>query len=268
MSFVQFDPVANFAATTITTAPSPATTGTSCVVTSGAVFPTIVSPATGFSAVIWPSGSQPTAANSEIVRVTAISTNTLTITRAQEGTAAISVATGYNIAANITAKTITDLQSLEGSSHSVQVINTAFSTTTTAATATGLTFNIGANQVFTFDAEISTKSSVTTPGDGVKFSIGAPTGASGSWGVMGSAVPTSSTNTGVAVVQFVTTALTSATMLGATLNASTVSGMAFIQGNIVNGATAGTVQLYYASQTTAAAQTINAGSNMIAFRLK
>ena len=81
----------NFAASLVATAPSPATSGTSLVVTGGegSVFP-----ATPFYARIGPVNTAPTGTNSEIVRVTAVSTDTLTITRAQDGSAARTVVVG------------------------------------------------------------------------------------------------------------------------------------------------------------------------------
>jgi hypothetical protein len=96
----------NFAYSTVATAPSPATTGTSLVVAAGAgsKFPT-----PPFNATIWPVSTQPTTTNAEIVRVTAISTDTLTITRAQETSTARSVTVGDQIAATVTAKTLTDI---------------------------------------------------------------------------------------------------------------------------------------------------------------
>lgn len=61
--------------------------------------------------IIWPSGTAPTKANSEIVRVTAIATDTFTVTRAQEGTTALSsIAAGYQIANTITPKVFEDLE--------------------------------------------------------------------------------------------------------------------------------------------------------------
>jgi hypothetical protein len=66
-------------------------------------------PAVPFNATIWPTGAQPTSANAEIVRVTAISTDTLTITRTQEGSSARTVVVGDNIAQTITKKVIDDL---------------------------------------------------------------------------------------------------------------------------------------------------------------
>lgn len=102
------DSHANFAYSTVSTAPSPANSGTSLVVASGtgSVFPTAP-----FNATVWPAGSQPTSTNAEIIRVTNVATDTFTITRAQENTSAVSIAAGYQIAATITAKTLTDIES-------------------------------------------------------------------------------------------------------------------------------------------------------------
>lgn len=100
------DAYANFALSLVATAPSPATTGTSLVVTTGqgAWFPT-----PPFNATIWPAGVLPTPANAEIVRVTAVAGNTFTIARAQEGSTARTVIVGDQIAATITARTMTDV---------------------------------------------------------------------------------------------------------------------------------------------------------------
>lgn len=106
-----FDAHKNMAVSTVATAPSPATSGTSLVVAAGegARFP-----AAPFNATVWPANTAPTPANSEIVRVTARSTDTLTIDRAQEtgagGPSARSIIVGDQIAATITAKTLTDIE--------------------------------------------------------------------------------------------------------------------------------------------------------------
>ena len=102
-----FDAHKNFAYSTIATAPAPATTGTSLVVqaSDGTKFPTVP-----FNATIWPSGTNPTTANAEIVRVTAIAGDTFTITRIQEGTSARTVIVGDQIAATITVKSLTDIE--------------------------------------------------------------------------------------------------------------------------------------------------------------
>lgn len=101
------DAHANFATSTVATAPSPATSGTSLVVAAGegARFPAVP-----FNAVIRPANTKPTSANSEIVRVTARSTDTLTITRTQESTTARTVIVGDEIYAGITKKTLTDAE--------------------------------------------------------------------------------------------------------------------------------------------------------------
>jgi|ERR1035437_1518196 hypothetical protein len=112
------DAVANFSYSLVATAPSPATSGTSLIVTAatGTVFPT-----TPFNAVIWATGANPTAANAEIVTVTAVSTDTLTIVRAQEGSVARTVVIGDQIAAAITAKDLTDLASPNVIGNNIQV---------------------------------------------------------------------------------------------------------------------------------------------------
>ena len=103
------DAHANFAYSTIATAPSPATSGTSLFVASG--YGTKF-PAVPFNATIWPTGVQPSSTNAEIVRVTNISTDTFTITRTQESTSARTVVIGDQIAATITNKTFADLENV------------------------------------------------------------------------------------------------------------------------------------------------------------
>lgn len=97
----------NFAVSSVATAPSPASSGTSLIVTAaeGALFPTVP-----FNVTIWPVGVQPTAVNAEVARVTDRVTDTLTIVRAQEGSAARTVVVGDLIAATITARTLDDAE--------------------------------------------------------------------------------------------------------------------------------------------------------------
>lgn len=97
----------NLAYSTVLTAPSPATSGTSLVVQSGkgADFPAVP-----FNVTVWPAGAIPLNTNAEIVRVTAISTDTFTITRTQESTSARIIVVGDQIAASITAKTLKDIE--------------------------------------------------------------------------------------------------------------------------------------------------------------
>lgn len=96
----------NFSYSTVLTAPSPASSGTSLVVQAadGVKFPTVP-----FNATVWPAGAQPLTTNAEIVRVTAISTDTFTIARAQESSVARSIVVGDQIAATVTAKTLEDV---------------------------------------------------------------------------------------------------------------------------------------------------------------
>jgi hypothetical protein len=86
---------AESAITTVATAPSPATTGTSLVVAAGkgARFP-----GTPFYANVWPTAVAPTLLNIETVQVTTVSTDTLTIVRHQNGTSARSIVVGDQIA--------------------------------------------------------------------------------------------------------------------------------------------------------------------------
>ncbi len=97
----------NFAYALVATAPSPASSGTSLVLETdqARLFPN-----PPFNATVWPAGSQPTSTNAEIVTVTDISDDTLTITRAQESTSARSILVGDQFAATITAQTLTDAE--------------------------------------------------------------------------------------------------------------------------------------------------------------
>jgi len=106
----------NFAYSLVVTAPSPATSGTSLVVTAGqgALFPT-----PPFNCTIWPAHTLPISTNAEIVTITAISTDTFTIVRAQESTTAQTITAGFQIAETLTAKTITDLEGIYGTNTSL-----------------------------------------------------------------------------------------------------------------------------------------------------
>ena len=113
------DALKNFSYSLVATAPSPATSGTSLVVTAGqgSYFP-----ATPFDATIWPSGAQPTNTNAEIVRVTNVSTDTFTITRAQYGTTAQSITVGYQIAQTVDANLLSQLAPLSGATFTGEVV--------------------------------------------------------------------------------------------------------------------------------------------------
>lgn len=105
---MSFDSHKNFAYSAVVAAPNPSDTGVSLTVRAGegALFPT-----PPFNAVGWPADRIPLVSNAEIVRVTAIADDVFTITRHQEGSTAQNIAVGYQIAASLTAKTITDIES-------------------------------------------------------------------------------------------------------------------------------------------------------------
>lgn len=121
-----FDPKTNFGYGTIITAPSPATSGTSLTLDTGqgGDFPG----SGDYNCVAWPPAVQPTSSNAEIVRVTVRSSDTFTITRAQEGTTAKSIAIGWQFALVNTIKGETDqedaINAVEGDL-ATHVVNTA-----------------------------------------------------------------------------------------------------------------------------------------------
>lgn len=105
----------NLAISTVATAPSPATSGTSLTVATGhgSRFPSSGS----FPIVIWPTATNPDPSNAEIALCTAVSGDVLTITRAQEGTSARTVVVGDQVMLAVT-KAV-----LDGMAADVQVFN-------------------------------------------------------------------------------------------------------------------------------------------------
>jgi hypothetical protein len=103
-----FDAHQNLAIAAVAVAPSPASSGTTLTVAAGtgARFPAVP-----FQATVWAAAELPTPLTAEVVRVTARATDTLTITRAQEGTTARTIVAGDLIAATITVKALTDIES-------------------------------------------------------------------------------------------------------------------------------------------------------------
>ncbi len=100
----------NFAYSTVATAPSPATSGTSLVVATGEGALFGVPP---FNVTINPVGVKASASNSEIARVTGISGDTLTIVRTQEGTSARTIVVGDEISDAITTLAFADSLALQ-----------------------------------------------------------------------------------------------------------------------------------------------------------
>lgn len=124
------DAHANFAYSTLVSPPS-GTGGTSLTVGAGqgALFPTAP-----FNVTVWPAGAMPLASNAEIMRVTNKSTDTFTVTRAQESTTAKTFSVGAQIAATVTAKTLTDAETaFTGSGTSTDNAVVRFDGTTGAA---------------------------------------------------------------------------------------------------------------------------------------
>jgi hypothetical protein len=108
----------NFAYGVVAIAPVPALTGNSLQLAAGGG---AAQPAVPFNATVWPAGQVPTSQNAEIVRVTAIAGDVLTIARAQEGSPARAILATDQFAATITAKTLTDVEA------AVDVVSTALS---------------------------------------------------------------------------------------------------------------------------------------------
>lgn len=107
------DPVKNFAISRVATAPSPAASGTTLVVEAGdgVLFPD-PSSSGEYNVVIYPNGEQPSSTNAEIVRVTARSSDTMTIEREAESTDARTIVEGDVVMLGITAKVVEDLDDI------------------------------------------------------------------------------------------------------------------------------------------------------------
>lgn len=101
------DAHSNLGYSLVATAPSPAISGLSLVVTAGTG---TRFPAVPFNAHVWPAGAIALPTNAEVVRVTAISTDTFTITRAQESSTARTIIVGDQIANTPTIKVFNDIE--------------------------------------------------------------------------------------------------------------------------------------------------------------
>lgn len=161
------DLAANFCYGTVTTAPSPAASGTSMVVTllGGATLP-----ATPWNALVWITGEGSLRSNSEIVRVTNVSmagaAATLTMVRAQEGSSARTIVVGDQFGVGPTAKFVTDLIA-ELAAKSPTLNDTGAGNTLIADDATGQVKKLiaGANVTLTPSAD-AVEVSVSAPGTG------------------------------------------------------------------------------------------------------
>lgn len=101
------DAHSNFGFGTITTAPSPRDSGTSCNMSAADAASL---PAVPFNCVAVPRGVDPLSGTGEIVRVTANASGALTITRAQESTTAKPIDVGWRLYNAATAKVFTDIE--------------------------------------------------------------------------------------------------------------------------------------------------------------
>lgn len=141
-----FDAHSNFGYSTVAVAPVPALAGNSLDVAAGqgALFPAVP-----FNCTVWPAGVAPISSNAEIVRVTNIVGDTLTITRAQEGTAAVAIAVGYQIANTTSVKVFTDIENAIPVTF-VSFISAGAQSASAGiefANANGITFNMNAGTV-------------------------------------------------------------------------------------------------------------------------
>lgn len=91
----------DFATGLVLTAPSPATSGTSITLETGKGS---LMPAVPFNATVSPDGELPTLSNAEKVIVTARSSDTLTITRAQGDTTAKTILAGWRLSNTVFAE--------------------------------------------------------------------------------------------------------------------------------------------------------------------
>lgn len=107
------DAIKNFAYSTIAVAPSPELSGTTATVATGDGTKFAVGNAT-----VWPPSVEPTVANAEIVRISLVSTDTLTFARTQEGSTNQSIATGWQIQQGVTAALLAQYAALSGATFS------------------------------------------------------------------------------------------------------------------------------------------------------
>lgn len=150
------DAFKNLSFTTVATAPSPAASGTSLDVAAGTG---TRFPAVPFNATVWPANTMPDPTTAEIVRVTGIATDTLTITRTQEGTSARTIVAGDQIAATVTALT---LDTLSAEIATVSALVTTVSALVTIASALATTADAHANTV---SAAVTVASALATTAD-------------------------------------------------------------------------------------------------------
>jgi hypothetical protein len=146
-----FDAHKNLAYSSVQVAPSPASAGTSLTVATGhgARFP-----AAPFNCTAWAAGAIPIPTNAEIVRVTAVVGDVLTIVRAQEGTSARAIQVGDQIALTVTVKTLTDIEAaIPSTAGLLSAVNVSAGTTSnnlsalTFSNANGVSFGLNGSVI-------------------------------------------------------------------------------------------------------------------------
>lgn len=243
-----FDAHGRLSYSTVATAPSPATSGTSLIVAAGtgATYPT-----PPFNCTVWPTAANPTTSNSEIVRVTAVSTDTFTITRAQEGSSARTVVIGDQIANTETVKTFTDIENfLNGTTTAPillapQVTGTSGNLSITAATNGGdyNIFSANGNQTLAIfgsagntlnlnllDGNLTLGAgSITLSTAGAKLNIATGSNASAGTGTLsGGTVTISTTAVTSSSLIFLTDTSTSTTNVGSLTVSAKTAGTSFV----------------------------------------
>jgi len=165
-----FDDHKNLAIGYVWAAPSPALSGTSITLSPGAVanFPTAP-----FNCTVYPSDQVPTVANAEIIRVTNIAGDVLTIVRAQEGTTAKAIRIGFAVANTVTVKDLTDIENAVNAiassigSFGIQSISAG------ASVASGPTLVFSNSNGVSFGASNNTITAQFSGGGGAAVSAGA-----------------------------------------------------------------------------------------------
>lgn len=150
----------NLAYATVAVGPSPALSGTSLTVANGlgSLFPT-----SDFQITVYPPGVDPLMSNAEICNVTTRVGDVFTIVRAQEGTTAKSIATGWQVANTITKKAFTDIQD--------SIIQSVWAGGV-AATAPQISFSNSNGVSFGAAGSVITASVDTGGGGSINFSAG------------------------------------------------------------------------------------------------
>jgi hypothetical protein len=167
-----FDAHKNFAVTQVVTPPSPANSGTSLTVTSGGG---ALLPAAPFNCVVYPTLTYPLSTNAEIVRVTSVVGDTLTIVRAQESSSARSILAGDTIGNVTSVKVFTDIESAINAlpQSAIQSVSAG----TAVATSPMVVFSNSNNVSFGLNGSVITAS--VAGGGGVAISAGANSSSTG-----------------------------------------------------------------------------------------